>query len=93
MRVSERKRQEENTLHASGLMRLLLVCFQVLEQHVDGRWKGHIHDSQRGMDRVGYFPPSIVEVITRRSGECNKVNNLKLMSFSVKGGCRNEDHQ
>ncbi|XP_058261834.1 caskin-2 isoform X2 [Hemibagrus wyckioides] len=40
----------------------------VLEQHVDGRWKGHIHDSQRGMDRVGYFPPSIVEVITRRSG-------------------------
>ncbi|XP_058261841.1 caskin-2 isoform X9 [Hemibagrus wyckioides] len=39
----------------------------VLEQHVDGRWKGHIHDSQRGMDRVGYFPPSIVEVITRRS--------------------------
>ncbi|XP_046709742.1 caskin-2 isoform X2 [Silurus meridionalis] len=40
----------------------------VLEQHVDGRWKGHIHDIQRGMDRVGYFPPSIVEVITRRSG-------------------------
>ncbi|KAK3559114.1 hypothetical protein QTP86_004096 [Hemibagrus guttatus] len=40
----------------------------VLEQHVDGRWKGHIHDSQRGIDRVGYFPPSIVEVITRRSG-------------------------
>ncbi|KAK2866684.1 hypothetical protein Q7C36_002740 [Tachysurus vachellii] len=40
----------------------------VLEQHVDGRWKGHIHDSQRGIDRVGYFPPSIVEVINRRSG-------------------------
>ncbi|KAF5892827.1 caskin-2-like isoform X2, partial [Clarias magur] len=40
----------------------------VLEQHMDGRWKGHIHDSQRGIDRVGYFPPSIVEVITRRSG-------------------------
>ncbi|TSZ26368.1 Caskin-2 [Bagarius yarrelli] len=40
----------------------------VLEQHLDGRWKGHIHDSQRGIDRVGYFPPSIVEVITRRSG-------------------------
>ncbi|XP_061761791.1 caskin-2-like isoform X3 [Nerophis ophidion] len=40
----------------------------VLEQHVDGRWKGHIHDSQRGTDRVGFFPPSIVEVISRRGG-------------------------
>ncbi|XP_048869208.1 caskin-2-like isoform X2 [Brienomyrus brachyistius] len=40
----------------------------VLEQHMDGRWKGHIHDSQRGTDRVGYFPPSIVEVISRRAG-------------------------
>ncbi|KAF6728979.1 Caskin-2 [Oryzias melastigma] len=39
----------------------------VLEQHIDGRWKGHIHDSQRGTDRVGFFPPSIVEVISRRS--------------------------
>lgn len=38
----------------------------VLEQHIDGRWKGHIHDSQRGTDRVGFFPPSIVEVINRR---------------------------
>ncbi|XP_034394753.1 caskin-2-like isoform X2 [Cyclopterus lumpus] len=41
---------------------------QVLEQHVDGRWKGHIHDAQRGTDRVGFFPPSIVEVISRRTG-------------------------
>ncbi|XP_019721884.1 caskin-2 isoform X3 [Hippocampus comes] len=40
----------------------------VLEQHADGRWKGHIHDSQRGTDRVGFFPPSIVEVISRRAG-------------------------
>uniref|UniRef100_A0A8C2AF13 Caskin-2 n=1 Tax=Cyprinus carpio TaxID=7962 RepID=A0A8C2AF13_CYPCA len=40
----------------------------VLEQHMDGRWKGHVHDSQRGTDRVGFFPPSIVEVISRRSG-------------------------
>ncbi|KAM9779901.1 LOW QUALITY PROTEIN: caskin-2 [Neosynchiropus ocellatus] len=39
----------------------------VLEQHADGRWKGHIHD-QRGTDRVGFFPPSIVEVISRRNG-------------------------
>uniref|UniRef100_A0A672Q425 Caskin-2-like n=1 Tax=Sinocyclocheilus grahami TaxID=75366 RepID=A0A672Q425_SINGR len=39
----------------------------VLEQHMDGRWKGHIHDSQRETDRVGFFPPSIVEVISRRS--------------------------
>ncbi|XP_041859118.1 caskin-2-like isoform X2 [Melanotaenia boesemani] len=40
----------------------------VLEQHMDGRWKGHIHDIQRGTDRVGFFPPSIVEVISRRNG-------------------------
>ncbi|MEQ2229732.1 Caskin-2 [Ilyodon furcidens] len=43
----------------------------VLEQHLDGRWKGHIHDSQRGTDRVGFFPPSIVEVISRRNGLCS----------------------
>ncbi|XP_066497962.1 caskin-2 isoform X3 [Hoplias malabaricus] len=48
----------------------------VLEQHMDGRWKGHIHDSQRGTDRVGYFPPSIVEVISRRSaGDRNSVGS------------------
>ncbi|XP_074870945.1 caskin-2 isoform X2 [Carettochelys insculpta] len=40
----------------------------VLEQHSDGRWKGHIHDAQKGTDRVGYFPPSIVEVISKRTG-------------------------
>ncbi|XP_064007115.1 caskin-2 isoform X2 [Pogoniulus pusillus] len=40
----------------------------VLEQHPDGRWKGHIHDSQKGTDRVGYFPPSIAEVISKRTG-------------------------
>ncbi|XP_065805789.1 caskin-2-like isoform X2 [Labrus bergylta] len=40
----------------------------VLEQHSDGRWKGHIHDSQRGTDRVGFFPPSVVEVLSRRTG-------------------------
>ncbi|XP_053095165.1 caskin-2 isoform X14 [Pangasianodon hypophthalmus] len=47
----------------------------VLEQHMDGRWKGHIHDSQRGTDRVGYFPPSIVEVISRRYGDRNSVGS------------------
>ncbi|XP_055993846.1 caskin-2 [Sorex fumeus] len=40
----------------------------VLEQHPDGRWKGHIHESQRGTDRVGYFPPGIVEVVSKRGG-------------------------
>ncbi|NP_001129639.1 CASK interacting protein 2 L homeolog [Xenopus laevis] len=40
----------------------------VLEQHSDGRWKGHIHDPQKGTDRVGFFPPSIVEVISKRLG-------------------------
>uniref|UniRef100_A0A8I3VZY2 Caskin-2 n=1 Tax=Callithrix jacchus TaxID=9483 RepID=A0A8I3VZY2_CALJA len=38
----------------------------VLEQHPDGRWKGHIHESQRGTDRIGYFPPGIVEVVSKR---------------------------
>nr|XP_033945017.1 caskin-2-like isoform X4 [Pseudochaenichthys georgianus] len=48
----------------------------VLEQHVDGRWKGHIHDAQRGTDRVGFFPPSIVEVISRRNaGDRNSVGS------------------
>ncbi|XP_026171470.1 caskin-2 isoform X2 [Mastacembelus armatus] len=40
----------------------------VLEQHSDGRWKGHIHDTQRRTDRVGFFPPSVVEVLSRRAG-------------------------
>uniref|UniRef100_A0A803XV01 CASK interacting protein 2 n=1 Tax=Meleagris gallopavo TaxID=9103 RepID=A0A803XV01_MELGA len=40
----------------------------VLEQHPDGRWKGHIHDVQKGTDRIGYFPPSIAEVISKRTG-------------------------
>ncbi|XP_062269734.1 caskin-2-like isoform X2 [Platichthys flesus] len=40
----------------------------VVEQHADGRWKGHVHDTQRGTDRVGYFPPSVVEVLSRRAG-------------------------
>ncbi|KAM9457823.1 caskin-1 isoform 4-T4 [Clarias gariepinus] len=40
----------------------------VLEQHSDGRWKGCIHDNRTGNDRVGYFPSSIVEVISKRPG-------------------------
>lgn len=48
-----------------------LSLWQVLEQHADGRWKGHIHDIQKGTDCVGYFPPSIVEVISKRSGQCS----------------------
>ncbi|XP_058261840.1 caskin-2 isoform X8 [Hemibagrus wyckioides] len=58
----------------------------VLEQHVDGRWKGHIHDSQRGMDRVGYFPPSIVEVITRRSGDRSSVGSAGSVGSSRSAG-------
>ncbi|KAM9390739.1 caskin-1-like, partial [Salvelinus alpinus] len=40
----------------------------VLEQHSDGRWKGCIHDNRTGNDRVGYFPSSMVEVISKRPG-------------------------
>uniref|UniRef100_G3PQD0 CASK interacting protein 2 n=1 Tax=Gasterosteus aculeatus aculeatus TaxID=481459 RepID=G3PQD0_GASAC len=53
----------------------------VMEQHVDGRWKGHIHDTQRGMDRVGFFPPSIVEVISRRSGAASEGRPLRHSSL------------
>lgn len=48
---------------------ILLSLHQVLEQHPDGRWKGHIHDIQKGTDRIGYFPPSIAEVISKRTGQ------------------------
>ncbi|XP_075296992.1 caskin-2 isoform X4 [Opisthocomus hoazin] len=48
----------------------------VLEQHPDGRWKGHIHDTQKGTDRVGYFPPSVAEVISKRTaGDRNSVGS------------------
>uniref|UniRef100_A0A8C9U7R6 CASK interacting protein 1 n=1 Tax=Scleropages formosus TaxID=113540 RepID=A0A8C9U7R6_SCLFO len=40
----------------------------VLEQHPDGRWKGCIHDNRTGNDRVGFFPSSVVEVISKRAG-------------------------
>ncbi|XP_041433940.1 caskin-1 isoform X1 [Xenopus laevis] len=40
----------------------------VLEQHADGRWKGCIHDNRTGNDRVGYFPSTLVEAISRRTG-------------------------
>uniref|UniRef100_A0A8C4DKL1 Caskin-2 n=1 Tax=Dicentrarchus labrax TaxID=13489 RepID=A0A8C4DKL1_DICLA len=51
----------------------------VLEQHSDGRWKGHIHDTQRGTDRVGFFPPSVVEVLSRRAG---RITMARLQSVS-----------
>ncbi|XP_039205645.1 caskin-1 isoform X2 [Crotalus tigris] len=40
----------------------------VLEQHADGRWKGCIHDNRTGNDRVGYFPSTLVEAISKRTG-------------------------
>ncbi|KAM8961680.1 caskin-1 isoform 2-T2 [Pelodytes ibericus] len=40
----------------------------VLEQHADGRWKGCIHDNRTGNDRVGYFPSSLVEAVSKRTG-------------------------
>lgn len=61
-----------------GYQHLLLLLFitvamnmftwQVLEQHPDGRWKGCIHDNRTGNDRVGYFPSTLVEVISKRTG-------------------------
>ncbi|XP_061702525.1 caskin-1 isoform X3 [Syngnathoides biaculeatus] len=45
----------------------------VLEQHTDGRWKGCIHDNRTGNDRVGYFPSTMVEVISKRTGLASTV--------------------
>uniref|UniRef100_A0A672GH13 Caskin-2 n=1 Tax=Salarias fasciatus TaxID=181472 RepID=A0A672GH13_SALFA len=58
----------------------------VLEQHSDGRWKGHIHDSQRGTDRVGFFPPSVVEVLSRRAGDRNSVGSAGSVGSSRSAG-------
>ncbi|XP_022603642.1 caskin-1 [Seriola dumerili] len=44
----------------------------VLEQHPDGRWKGCIHDNRTGNDRVGYFPSTMVEVISKRTVICTQ---------------------
>ncbi|XP_078716950.1 caskin-1-like isoform X1 [Lampetra fluviatilis] len=38
----------------------------VVGQHLDGRWKGVVQEA-RGSDRVGFFPPTIAEVINRRT--------------------------
>ncbi|XP_078716968.1 caskin-1-like isoform X3 [Lampetra fluviatilis] len=40
----------------------------VVGQHLDGRWKGVVQEA-RGSDRVGFFPPTIAEVINRRTGD------------------------
>ena len=64
---------------------MLMICScQVLEQHSDGRWKGHIHDTQRGTDRVGFFPPSVVEVLSRRAGR-QLAHNICINSESLGG--------
>ncbi|XP_024141294.1 caskin-2 isoform X2 [Oryzias melastigma] len=58
----------------------------VLEQHSDGRWKGHVHDTQRGTDRVGFFPPSVVEVLSRRAGDRNSVGSTGSVGSSRSAG-------
>ncbi|XP_075889769.1 caskin-2 isoform X3 [Nelusetta ayraudi] len=58
----------------------------VLEQHSDGRWKGHIHDTQRGTDRVGFFPPSVVEVLSRRAGDRSSVGSAGSVGSSRSAG-------
>ncbi|MGH0117029.1 UNVERIFIED_CONTAM: hypothetical protein FKN15_024974 [Acipenser sinensis] len=67
--------EERAALCVSIAFRFLGVFLyrNVLEQHPDGRWKGCIHDNRTGNDRVGYFPSSIVEVISKRTGSWNTV--------------------
>ncbi|XP_075421822.1 caskin-1 isoform X7 [Ascaphus truei] len=52
----------------------------VLEQHLDGRWKGCIHDNRTGNDRVGYFPSSLVEAISKRTGSRGSESSPSHMS-------------
>ncbi|XP_063286565.1 caskin-1 isoform X4 [Pelobates fuscus] len=52
----------------------------VLEQHPDGRWKGCIHDNRTGNDRVGYFPSSLVEAISKRTGSRGSESSPSHMS-------------
>lgn len=54
----------------------VVLFSQVLEQHPDGRWKGCIHDNRTGNDRVGYFPSTMVEVISKRTGACSHVPRM-----------------
>uniref|UniRef100_A0A672GFE4 Caskin-2 n=1 Tax=Salarias fasciatus TaxID=181472 RepID=A0A672GFE4_SALFA len=63
----------------------------VLEQHSDGRWKGHIHDSQRGTDRVGFFPPSVVEVLSRRAGSSGSAPPGSQLSASASPASPTQD--
>ncbi|XP_055085746.1 caskin-2 isoform X2 [Periophthalmus magnuspinnatus] len=58
----------------------------VLEQPSDGRWKGHIHDPQRGTDRVGFFPPSVVEVLSKRTGDRSSVGSGESVGSSRSAG-------
>ncbi|XP_034425788.1 caskin-2-like isoform X4 [Hippoglossus hippoglossus] len=58
----------------------------VVEQHADGRWKGHVHDTQRGTDRVGFFPPSVVEVLSRRAGDRHSVGSAGSVGSSRSAG-------
>ncbi|KAH0631740.1 hypothetical protein JD844_019497 [Phrynosoma platyrhinos] len=66
----------------------VLASHQVLEQHADGRWKGCIHDNRTGNDRVGYFPSSLVEAISKRTGKV--AAPLEFCSYLDGGGttCR-----
>ncbi|XP_048349279.1 caskin-1 isoform X3 [Sphaerodactylus townsendi] len=60
----------------------------VLEQHADGRWKGCIHDNRTGNDRVGYFPSSLVEAISKRTGLRNNAGpgQFQAITLPVGGG-------
>uniref|UniRef100_A0AAQ6AP93 CASK interacting protein 2 n=1 Tax=Amphiprion ocellaris TaxID=80972 RepID=A0AAQ6AP93_AMPOC len=58
----------------------------VLEQHSDGRWKGHVHDTQRGTDQVGFFPASVVEVLSRRAGDRNSIGSAGSVGSSRSAG-------
>uniref|UniRef100_A0A670JHN3 CASK interacting protein 1 n=1 Tax=Podarcis muralis TaxID=64176 RepID=A0A670JHN3_PODMU len=57
----------------------------VLEQHADGRWKGCIHDNRTGNDRVGYFPSTLVEAISKRTGSRGSDASPSHLSLSPGG--------
>ncbi|KAM9817384.1 caskin-2 [Neosynchiropus ocellatus] len=58
----------------------------VLEQHADGRWKGCLHDTQRGTDHVGFFPSSVVEVVSRKIGDRSSIDSADSAGSSRSAG-------
>ncbi|XP_028990730.3 caskin-2-like [Betta splendens] len=52
-----------NALDPAALTLLTGEVIMFQGEHSDGRWKGHIHDTERGTERFGFLPTSVLEVL------------------------------